>query len=219
VSPKSFVLTPELHAYLVAHSEAVDPVLADLQERTSRLGGVSGMQIAPEQGVFLQLLVALTGCDFVVEVGTFTGYSSVCLARGLNPGGRLLCLDVSEEWTALARDAWAAAGLADRVELRLGPALESLRALPPDPVVDLAFIDADKGGYLGYYEELVPRLRPGGLVIADNVLWSGAVLDAGDTSADTEAIRRFNDHVTADPRVENVLLPIADGLLLARRRP
>jgi caffeoyl-CoA O-methyltransferase len=175
------------------------------------------MQIAPEQGVFLQLLVGLVGATSVIEVGTFTGYSSICLARGLAPGGRLLCLDVSEEWTAMARQAWAAAGLTDRIELRLGPALDTLRSLPGEESVDLAFIDADKGGYVSYYEEIIPRLRPGGLVIADNVLWRGAVLDRSDTSDDTEAIRRFNDHVAADPRVQKVLLPVADGLLLARK--
>jgi caffeoyl-CoA O-methyltransferase len=217
VSPKSFLLTPELHAYLVAHADPVDSVLADLQARTTGLGSVSGMQIAPEQGVFLQMLVSLLQATSVVEVGTFTGYSSICLARGLAAGGRLLCLDVSEEWTALARDAWSAAGLTDRIELRLAPALESLRALPPEPTVDLAFVDADKGGYVGYYEELLPRLRPGGLLVADNVLWRGAVLDPTDTQAETEAIRRFNDHVAGDPRVHKVLLPVADGLLLARK--
>jgi caffeoyl-CoA O-methyltransferase len=219
VSPKSFLLSPELHDYLVAHAEPVDPVLADLQERTAQLGSVSVMQIAPEQGVFLQMLVGLVGGTSVVEVGTFTGYSSVCLARGLAPGGRLVCLDISEQWTALARQAWSAAGLEDRVELRLGPALDSLRALPAEPTVDLAFVDADKGGYVSYYEELLPRLRPGGLLVADNVLWSGAVLNPADSSGDTVALRRFNDHVAADPRVENVMLPVADGLLLARKRP
>ena len=152
-----------------------------------------------------------------MEVGTFTGYSSICIARGLADGGRLVCCDVSEEWTAIAREHWEKAGVADRIELRIGPAAETLRALPAEPPIDLAFIDADKPGYRTYYEEIVARLRPNGLVLLDNVLWSGNVVDESDDSENTVAIRAVNDHVAADARVEAVMLPIADGLTIARK--
>ncbi len=218
VEPKTVAVTPELHEYLVAHGTPPDEVQRSLIEATAALGRVAGMQIAPEQGAFMQLLTAIVGARFAVEVGTFTGYSSICIARGLAPGGRLLCLDVSEEWTAIARRHWELAGLTDRIELQLGPAADALRALPADPPIDLAFIDADKGGYRTYYDEIVERLRPGGLVLLDNVLWSGDVVDRSNTEDDTEAIRAVNDHVAADPRVEQVMLPIADGLTIARRR-
>jgi caffeoyl-CoA O-methyltransferase len=152
-----------------------------------------------------------------VEVGTSTGYSSISIARGLSRRGKLLCCDVSEEWTAIARRYWKSAGLDKHIELRLGPAIETLQALPDRPHIDLAFIDADKTSYLDYWEELVPRMRPGGVILVDNVLWSGSVVDPSVTDADTEAIRAFNDHAAADGRVDMVLLPIADGLSLARR--
>jgi caffeoyl-CoA O-methyltransferase len=216
--PKTVAVTPDIHAYLVAHGTPPDAVQHSLIEATNALGDISGMQIAPEQGTFMTLLTKLVDARFAVEVGTFTGYSSICIARGLAPGGRLLCFDVSEEWTAIARHHWAEAGLDDRIELRLGPAADALRALPADPPVDLAFIDADKGGYRTYYDELVERLRPGGLVLIDNVLWGGSVVDVSDTTDNVTAIRAVNDHVAADPRVEAVMLPIADGLTIARRR-
>jgi caffeoyl-CoA O-methyltransferase len=218
--PKSFLLTAELHAYLLDHcAPRPDAVLDDLAAETARLGDVALMQIAPEQGMLLTLLARLVGARRAVEVGTFTGYSSICIARGLAPGGRLLCCDVSEEWTAIARRAWDRAGLADRIELRLAPALDTLRSLPEDPHLDLVFLDADKPGYVAYYDELVPRLRPGGLLLADNVLWMGLVTDPSATDEATEAIRRFNDHVRDDPRVESLILPVADGLTVARRLP
>ncbi len=216
--PKTVAVTPDIHAYLVAHGSPPDDVQRALIAATDGLGPVSGMQIAPEQGAFMTLLTCLVDARFAVEVGTFTGYSSICIARGLAPGGRLLCLDVNEEWTAIARDHWREAGVDDRIELRLGPAAETLRALPSDPPIDLAFIDADKGGYRTYYDEIVERLRPGGLVLLDNVLWGGSVVDAGDQGDEVVAIRAVNDHVAADDRVEVVMLPIADGLTIARKR-
>jgi caffeoyl-CoA O-methyltransferase len=216
--PKTIGLSAELHEYVVAHGTPPDAVQEALIAETSALGGVSRMQIAPEQGAFMTLLTKLVDAHFAVEVGTFTGYSSICIARGLAAGGRLLCCDVSEEWTAIARQHWVAAGVDDRIELRIGPAADTLRGLPADPPIDLAFIDADKTGYRTYYDEIVERLRPGGLVLIDNVLWSGNVIDPADTSADTEAIRALNDHVMADERVDAVLLPISDGLTVARRR-
>ena len=216
--PKTVAVTAQVHEYLLAHSMPLDDVARELVDRTRELGAVAGMQVAPEQGQLLTLLTRLVGAQRAVEVGTFTGFSSLCIARGLAPGGTLLCCDVSEEWTAIARDAWARADLEDRIELRIAPAAETLRSLPMDPVVDLAFVDADKGGYRTYWDELVPRMRPGGLLLVDNVLWSGRVADASVSDGDTEAIRAFNAHAVQDPRVELVMLPIADGLTVARRR-
>ncbi len=207
-----------LHAYILAHRTPDDDVLRALQDETARLGERARMQIAPDQGTFLRVLVAAIGARRAVEVGTFTGMSAICIARGLGPQGRLLCCDVSEEWTSIARSYWAKAGVADRIELRLGPAADTLRALPAEPAFDFAFIDADKAGYPVYYEEILKRLRPGGLITVDNVLWSGDVIRPEKKDDDTQAIRRFNDLVAADGRVESVILPLADGLTFARKR-
>jgi caffeoyl-CoA O-methyltransferase len=215
---KSILVTPAVHDYAVAHGTPPDAVQESLIEATAALGGISRMQIAPEQGAFMTILAQLVDARFAVEVGTFTGYSSICIARGLADGGRLLCCDVSEEWTAVARDHWVQAGVDDRIELVIGPAADTLRALPADPPIDFAFIDADKPGYRTYYDEIVQRVRPGGLVLVDNVLWSGNVVDAADQSDDTVAIREVNDHIAADERVDVVMLPIADGLTIARKR-
>jgi caffeoyl-CoA O-methyltransferase len=215
--PKSFFLSPEIHEYLVEHGAPPDEHQRALIERTAALGPISMMQIAPEQGAFLQLLVSLLGVQRAIEVGTFTGYSALCIARGLAPGGRLLCCDVSEEWTTIGRDAWRRAGVDDRIELRLAPAIETLEALPDTADVDFAFIDADKGHYADYYEAVLSRLRPGGLIVVDNVLWSGRVVDASADDSDTAAIRAFNDRLAADRRVQAVMLPVADGLTLARK--
>jgi caffeoyl-CoA O-methyltransferase len=217
MTPKSAFLAPPLQSYLVDHSSGADDVLRDLAAETAALGGISSMQIAPEQGAFMGLLARLVRPRFAVEVGTFTGYSAICVARGLAPGGRLLCCDVSEEWTAVARRYWERAGVAESIELRLAPALDTLRALPAEASVDLAFVDADKGGYVAYWEELVPRLNPGGVLLVDNVLWSGRVVDPDAADDDTVALRAFNDHAAADERVELVMLPLADGLTMARR--
>ncbi len=213
---KSIPLTAELHDYIVAHGTPPDPLLRDLLAETAALGGAAEMQVPPEEGALLTLLARLVGARDAVEVGTFTGYSSVCIARGLSPDGRLVCCDVSAEWTAVARRAWARAGLADRVELRLGPALDTLRAMPPEPLFDLAFLDADKQGYPAYWAELVPRVRSGGVLVVDNVLRDGRVLHP--TAEDDVAVARFNDEVCADSRVDAVLLPLADGITIARRR-
>src|SRR5262249_27755264 len=159
--------------------------LRALEAETAALGPISMMQIAREQGVFLTLLARILGARRAVEIGTFTGYSAISIARGLVPGGRLLCCDVSEEWTAIARRYWARAGVADRIELQLAPALETLRTLPLTPEIDLVFIDADKTNYRRYYEELLPRLRPGGLIVFDNVLWGGQVADPSNQEEST----------------------------------
>jgi caffeoyl-CoA O-methyltransferase len=214
---KFIALDQPLHGYLLSHRTPDDDVLRDLQEETERLGDRAKMQIAPDQGTLLRMLVGATGARRAVEVGTFTGMSALCIARGLGPEGRLLCCDVSEEWTAIARRYWARAGVADRIELRLGPAAETLRALPADTAFDFGFIDADKAGYVLYYEEILKRLRPGGLIAVDNVLWSGDVVRPEKRDDDVEAIRRFNDLVAADKRVESVILPVADGLALVRK--
>jgi caffeoyl-CoA O-methyltransferase len=216
-TPKSFSLSPEIHEYLVAHGSPPDDVQRALIDRTDELGPIALMQIAPEQGALLELLVRLIGARRAVEVGTFTGYSALCIARGLGPEGSLLCCDVSEEWTSIGREAWEQAKLAERIDLRIAPALDTLAALADEPTVDFAFIDADKGNYIEYYELLLPRTRTGGLIVIDNVLWAGRVVDPDDLEADTEAIRAFNDHVAADPRVHTVMLPVADGLTLAHK--
>jgi len=218
-SPKSFFLSSEVHDYLLAHGTPPDAVQRDLITEThERVGAFAGMQIAPEQGAFMSLLTQVIGARRAVEIGTFTGYSALCIARGLPPDGRLLCCDVSEEWTAIARGAWDRAGVADRIELRIAPAIETLRSLPREPLLDLAFIDADKPSYPDYFEELVDRIRPNGVILVDNVLWGGAVVDADHDDDSTIAIRAFNDLVAADERVDTVMLAIGDGLTLLRRR-
>jgi len=218
VTRSSESITPELHAYIVDHSDPVDPVLSDLVEETARLfPDRKGMQISPEQGVFTTLLTRIHGARDVVEIGTFTGYSSICFARGLPEDGTLLALDISEEWTSVARRYWERAGVAERITLRIGPALESLRELPTEPQFDIAFLDADKEGYVDYWEELVPRIRPGGLLLADNTLSHGRVVDPDNTSASVQGIRDFNSLLVSDERVNQVLLPIGDGLTLARK--
>jgi caffeoyl-CoA O-methyltransferase len=216
--PKSFFLTQDAHEYLVAHGTPPDDVQRALIEETAKLGGVANMQIAPEQGTFLTMLTRVLGTRSAVEVGTFTGYSALCIARGLVDGGGLLCCDVSEEWTSIGRRYWSKAGVDDRIELRIGPALETLRALPRDRTIDFAFIDADKPNYRNYYEELLPRLRSNGVIAVDNVLWGGAVLDDKADDENTEAICAFNDFVAGDDRVDTVMLPLADGLTLLRKR-
>jgi caffeoyl-CoA O-methyltransferase len=218
MEPKSFFLSPEIQSYLVAHGMPPDAVLRELAAETARIGPLARMQVAPEQGAFLTFLTRLIGARRAIEVGTFTGYSAVCIARGLPPDGKLLCCDVSEEWTAIARRFFEKAGVASRVELRIAPAAETLRALPEQADWDLAFIDADKPGYTVYYEEILRRLRPGGLILVDNVLWSGAVLDPEARDASTLAIRAFNDLVAADERVDRVMIPLSDGLTLVRKR-
>ncbi len=212
-------LSQELHDYVVAHSTQPDEILADLAKETlSRFGADdAGMQIGPEQGTFMTLLARLVGAREALEVGTFTGYSAICLARGLADGGHLLCCDVSEEWTSIAREYWRRAGLADRIELRLGPAARTLSALPAGTSFDLAFIDADKTGYVTYWDLIVPVIRPGGVILVDNTLSHGRVVDSHEQGDSVQGIRRFNGHARADHRVELVLLPIGDGLTLARK--
>jgi caffeoyl-CoA O-methyltransferase len=187
-----------------------------LIEETHRALSNAGMQIAPEQAGLLTMLTRLVGAKVAVEVGTFTGFSALSIARGLAEGGKLICFDISTEYTDIARRYWERAGLTDRIELRIGPAQERLAELAPDPVVDIAFIDADKSSYPKYWAELVPRMRPGGLLVIDNVLRHGRVLHP--ESPDDRVVADFNDMVLADPRVESIMLPVADGITIARVR-
>jgi caffeoyl-CoA O-methyltransferase len=211
-------LTPELYAYVLDHNPPLDPVQRALVDTTHhKLADVATLQTAEEQGPLLAFLVRLTGARQIVEVGTFTGFSTLSMAQALPGDGRLIACDVSEEWTAVGREAWARAGVADRIDLRIAPAIETLRALPAGQWIDLVFLDADKGAYLDYWEELVPRMSPGGLLVVDNTLFHGQVVDPAATGGGA-AIRAFNDHVRADERVDDVLLTVADGLTLARRR-
>ncbi|HEY3830684.1 MAG TPA: class I SAM-dependent methyltransferase [Acidimicrobiia bacterium] len=216
--PKSFFLSATIHDYLVEHGTPPDDVSRALIAETAALGPVAGMQVAPEQGAFLTLLTAALGARLVVEVGTFTGYSALCIARGLGNGGQLICCDVSDEWTSVGKPHWAAAGVDDRIELRIGPAIDTLRAMPTDASIDMAFIDADKPNYANYYDELLPRVRTNGVILVDNVLWSGRVVDDTADDDNTKAIKAFNDKVASDDRVESVMLPISDGLTLLRKR-
>ncbi|GAA1590096.1 MULTISPECIES: O-methyltransferase [Streptomyces] len=211
-------ITDELYRYMLDHNPPLDPVAAKLVERTyAEFPDVAGMQSAEEQGPLLAFLVRLTGARHVVEIGTFTGFSTLAMAQALPEDGTLIACDVSEEWTAYGREAWAEAGVADRIDLRIAPALETLRAMPRDPHIDLAYVDADKESQIAYWEELVPRMRPGGLVVTDNTLFHGKVVDEAATGT-AAAVRAFNDHVAADPRMESVLLAISDGLTLSRKR-
>ena len=211
------IVSAAINDYLLAHSEPADDVLRDLAEETHReLGGRAGMQISHDEGELLTMLVRITGARQAVEVGTFTGYSSICIARGLPDDGHLLCCDVSEEWTAIARRYWERAGVADRIELRIAAAVETLRALPAEPSLDFAFIDADKTGYPAYVEEILPRLRPGGLMVLDNMLRDGRVL-APENDED-RAIHELNQALVGDDRIDVVLLPVRDGVSLARKR-
>jgi caffeoyl-CoA O-methyltransferase len=217
MTTRPLTYTDDLYAYVVAHGATPDPIAQDLIDETrTTLGDRADMQIAPDQAAFLTLLTRILTVRLAVEVGTFTGYSALSIARGLAPGGQLICLDISSEYTQVARRYWERAGLADRIDLRVGPAMQTLRDLPPEPHVDLAFIDADKINYPTYWAELVPRMRPGGVILVDNVLRHGRVLDP--QSDDDKAIVAFNEVVMTDDRVDAVMLPIADGLTLARRR-
>jgi caffeoyl-CoA O-methyltransferase len=215
---KFIPLTEPLYDYLVQHGHNGDPVLAELARETAALGPIAMMQIAPEQGTLMAILVRAIGATSAVEIGTFTGYSALSVARALGPQGRLLCCDINEEWTSIARRYWAKAGVADRIELRLAPAIETLRALPADRRFDFAFVDADKVSYRDYYEALLPRMRPNGLMVFDNVLWMGQVLNPKPDSDDTRALQALNDFIARDDRVQAVMISVSDGLTIVRKR-
>jgi caffeoyl-CoA O-methyltransferase len=216
---KYTALRDELHDYIVAHARQ-DEALRRIQEETAAMGEIADMQIAPDQGALMTLLCKLLGSREAIELGTFTGYSAICIARGLEPGGRLICCEVSEEYAEIAARNFEAAGVADRIEIRIGPALETVRALPEREAFDFGFIDADKTGYPDYYEELLARTRPGGLIAVDNVLGGGAI--AGDSPGFSEdslaAIRKVNETIRNDERVDVAMIAVADGIFLARKR-
>ncbi len=219
MSRRSINLTDDLYEYLLNVSLREPPLLARLREETAGLASAA-MQISPEQGQFMRLLVELIGARRAIEIGTFTGYSALVVAAGLSVGGKLICCDVNEKSAAIARRYWAEAGLADRIELHLAPALETLDEMLAAGVepFDFGFIDADKENYDGYYERLLKLIRPGGLILIDNVLWDGSVIDLEKTDADTEAIRALNLKLKVDERVTLSMLPLGDGLTLARVR-
>ncbi len=220
IEGKFVTLDARLYDYVVAHGHNADPVLAALADETAaKLGRVAGMQIAPEQGTLMTMLARAIGARHAIEVGTFTGYSAICVARALPADGNLLCCDVSEEWTAIARRYWRTAGVDDRITLKIAPALATLRALPLEPCFDFAFIDADKSNYRNYFEEIFSRTRPGGLILIDNVLWSGEVLNPANQTGDTRAIRDLNDFLAHDDRVEVVMIAVSDGLTICRKKP
>ena len=213
-------LNERLYRYLCGcRSDASDPLLRELRAETAALGReVSKCQISDEQGTFLSVLVAATGVKSAIEVGTFTGYGSLCIARALPPKGRLICLDASAEWTAMARKYWARAGVEDRIELRLGAALPQLKELEPGLRFDFAFIDADKTEYDAYYELLLPRIRRNGLILFDNMLWGGRLGKGPVKEATGRAIDALNRKLARDTRVEAVLVSVADGIQLCRKR-
>ena len=217
---RSITLTDSLHDYLLSVSLREPELLARLRQETAALQE-SRMQIGPEQGQFMAFLLRLMGAKRCLEIGVFTGYSSLAAALALPEDGRIIACDVSEEWTAIARRYWREAGVEGKIELRLGPALDTLDQLLGEGEAgrfDFAFIDADKENYLSYYERVLPLLRSGGLIAVDNVLWSGRVADPEVADADTVAIRHFNDCLHRDERVDLCVVPIGDGLTLARKR-
>ena len=220
MSNKTLSITDTLYDYILDVSVREPDVLAELRAETAGLPEVA-MQISPEQGRFMALLVQIMNARRCIEVGVFTGYSSLSVALALPDDGSIVACDVSEDWTAIAQRYWEKAGVADKIDLRLAPASETLDGLLGDGFAeqfDFAFVDADKEGYTGYYEQLLQLIRPGGLIAVDNVLWSGRVADGGNDETDTVAIRAFNDKLKNDQRIDISLVPIADGLTLARKR-
>jgi caffeoyl-CoA O-methyltransferase len=220
MSRRSIEMTDALYTYLLENSLRETDIMRRLREETAGLPG-AGMQIAPEQGQFMALLAELIGARHCLEIGTFTGYSALAVAQALPPDGRLIACDVNEKTTAVARRYWQEAGVADKIELRLAPALETLEALLAEGAAgrfDFAFIDADKTNYDAYYESCLALLREGGLIIVDNVLWGGAVTNPAPGDSDTTAIRALNAKIASDQRVSCSMLPLGDGLTLARKR-
>jgi caffeoyl-CoA O-methyltransferase len=210
------LVTSELHEYMVDHGMPLDAVARGLVAETRALGGVSEMLTTADQAALLTMLTRLVSARRAVEIGTFTGFSALAIARGLPDDGRLICLDISEEWTSIGRRYWEKAGVADKIELRIGDAHASAAALPVGEPLDLAFVDAEKPGYIDYFEQLVPRMRPNGLLLFDNTLAGGRVV--GIHEHDPVDRKEFNAHIAKDERVDVVILGIGDGLTLVRKR-
>jgi caffeoyl-CoA O-methyltransferase len=220
MSNRTIAVNDALYDYIIEQSLREPSVLQELRMATAELGDIKRMQIAPEQGQFMAMLVRLTGASRLLEVGTFTGYSTLACALALPEHGAITACDISEAWTRLGQHYWQKAGVHNKIHLRLGPAAETLEALLAEGQAnrfDMMFIDADKGGYDTYYELGLQLVRPGGLILIDNVLWGGDVVDANSPDKDTQAIQRLNAKLANDPRITLSLLPIGDGLTLARR--
>lgn len=216
--PKVTALSEDLCRYLLAHRTADDAVAAELRAETlERFGALGGMMIAEDEGSFLSVLVGALAPRFAVEVGTFTGYSALFIARALPPGGKLLCCDVNAEWARIGAPYLQRAGVAEKIDLRIAPAIETLRALPEKQTIDFAFLDADKANYTAYYEEILKRTRKNGLIAADNVLWHNWLMDAADQHPEAVGVREFNDYVLRDPRVQTSMIHVADGITLIRK--
>jgi caffeoyl-CoA O-methyltransferase len=218
MATRSWLIDEAVGAYASAHTTPADGLIAELRARTEEVAGrMAMMQIGDDQARFMEMLARAAGARRAIEIGTFTGYSAMAVAQGMGPHGRLLCCDVSEEWTAVAREFWERAGVADQIELRIGPAIETLKSLPDEETFDFAFVDADKTGYVDYFRELVPRMKVGGLLLADNTLQGGRVADESVKDESVVAIRAFNDAVLAEPRVVAALLPIGDGVTVIEK--
>lgn len=220
MSPRTIDMSDGLYSYLLEFGVRESAEARRLREQTQSMHGPSAMQISPEQGQLMGFLARLTGARRAIEVGTFTGYSALCVVQAMGPEGRLIACDVSAEWTGTARKAWEGAGIASQIDLRLAPATETLDGLIKEGETgsfDMAFIDADKENYPIYFDQLMQLVRPGGLILADNVLWDGAVANSADQSTSTKAIRSFNAQVHQDQRIDMSLVPIGDGLTLIRR--
>ena len=216
--PKVTALTDDLCRYLLRRGTADDAVATELRKETlRRFGELGAMMIAEDQGGLLSVLVGTLAPKLAVEIGTFTGYGSLFIARALPPGGKLLCCDVNAEWARLGKPYWRRAGVAEKIDLRIAPALETLRGLPDAEAVDFAFIDADKANYVAYYEEILKRTRKNGLIAVDNVLWHNWLMDAADQNPETVGVREFNDHILGDPRVQTAMLHVGDGITLIRK--
>jgi len=212
---KTIGIPDDLHEYVIAHGATPDPLMRELTAETrDQFADVAHFQIAPEQAPFLTILTRSLNVRLAVEIGTFTGMSALSIARGLPASGKLICCDISEQYTGIARRYWRAAAVDDKIELRIGPAAETLAAMPADAAIDLAFIDADKTGYTTYWNEIVPRMRPGGLILVDNVLRGGRIVRPP-TNPDDAAMGPFNDMVATDPRVQSAIMPFADGITMA----
>ncbi len=217
MSRQSFLLDDQLSAYIADHTPPPSELERALIDETAELAEAD-MQISLEQAAFLRFLIQVSGARDILEIGTFTGYSSLALAPALPENGSIIALDVSDEWTAIACRYWKKGGVEDRIDLRIGPATDSLRAMAEEPTFDLAFIDADKTGYPDYLELVIPRLNSGGVIVADNTLRRGRVADPDQAGESIDAVRRFNASAAADPRLDTQVLPLFDGLTVAVKR-
>ena len=215
---KITALTQDLYRYMIRNRAPENPELSELRQETRRsVGELAAMMISEEQGVLLKVLVGALAPSLAIEVGTFTGYSAACIASALPPDGKLVCWDASEDWTSIGAAFWQRCGVAEKIDLRIAPALDTLSALPSDPRIDFAFLDADKANYVAYYEAIVPRMRQNGLIAVDNVLWHNWLMDACNQDEETIGVREFNEHLLNDDRVQSVMLHVGDGLTLIRK--